>query len=544
MRLNRRTFAKLIGGVSMLGVAGLAPSILRAQEGEARPGGRLLFGVESEPTTFNGQINGLAKARVVLRNIFEPLFARTQDGGLAPWLAQSYEIEDDGRAYVFTLREGIRFSDGLPLDAEAAALNFERIRDAAYAPTLGGGLIARLEKVEALDARRFRLTLNGVFAPFLGAVSAVELISPAAFDSPELKAGGKSVAGTGPFILETYVRGQEARLVRNPDYAWAPEGAPQQGAALLDEVVFRFLPESAVRIGALQSGQVDVIEGVSGNDASLFQDDEAFTYQRGYNTGAPYSIFFNVESGPTADVAVRKAAGAAVDLDAVLQSVYRGQRTRAWGINSPIEPNVYDASIEGRLAFDPDEANRLLDTAGWTDRDGEGFRTKDGERLSIHLVQSQSTVRDQRDVLLQALQAQLRQNAGIELDVEYVDAGTYTDRRNTGAFGAITNSNAQSDGLDLEYKYLPPEDGGAHFFSRARQPELKELLNEAAATLDPAARKAVYGRLQDFVLLQEAIAFPLYVPEDQIAASAEVKNLRFRTYAQVPESVYGVWLDR
>jgi peptide/nickel transport system substrate-binding protein len=494
--------------------------------------------------TLNAQINGQAKARVVVRNLFDSLLARTDQGEYVPWLATGYEISDEGRSFIFTLRDGVRFTDGLPLDAEAVALNFRKVQNAAYAKNLGGGPITRLKEAKALDSRRVKLTLSEMYSHFLGIAAGLEILSPAAFDSKELNAGGKSIAGSGPFVLAEYVRGQEVRFVRNPDYKWGPANAPQTGTAYLDEVVYRFLPESSVRIGALTSGQVDIIEGISGNDAGIFRDDDSYTYQRGYNTGTPYSLFFNVEYGPTRDVKVRKAIGASVDLDAVLQSVYRGERTRAWGINSPIEAQVYDPAIEKKYGFDAALANRLLDEAGWTGRDAEGIRTKGDERLSIHLVQAQATVRDQRDVLLQALQAQAKQNAGIDLAIEYVDAGTYTERRNSGKYGIIANSNAQIDGLDLEYKYLPIDDGGAHGFSRATNPELKQWLRQASSTLDAEKRSEIYSKLQDFILLKEALAFPLYVPDDQVAAAAEVKGVRFRSHAQMPENSYGIWLDR
>ncbi|WP_254633655.1 ABC transporter substrate-binding protein, partial [Pantoea sp. GbtcB22] len=100
----------------------------------------------------------------------------------------------------------------------------------------------------------------------------------------------------------------------------------------------RFLPESSGRTGALLSGQVGAIAGISGNDAGEFKDNPHFTYQHALNTGTPYSLFLNVEYGPTKDVKVRQALLKGLDIDPLLKSVYRGGRTRAWGITSPIDP--------------------------------------------------------------------------------------------------------------------------------------------------------------------------------------------------------------
>ena len=241
---------------------------------------------------------------------------------------------------------------------------------------------------------------------------------------------------------------------------------------------------------------------------------------------------------------MRRALNAAIDVDKVLKSVYRGERTRAWGITSPVDPQFYDKSIEGSFRFDPQRANRLLDEAGWTARDPAGYRTKDGKRLSIEVVQAQATVRDQRDVLLQALQAQARQNAGIDLIIAYVDAGTYADRRTSGRFGAIANSNTPTDAIDIENHYLPLDRGGALNYSRASAPELRAWLQDAAATLDPTIRYDLYSRLQRFAILDQAYALPLYEPEDQVVAAATVHGIAFRPFKQMPESAYDVWVER
>jgi peptide/nickel transport system substrate-binding protein len=116
-----------------------------------------------------------------------------------------------------------------------------------------------------------------------------------------------------------------------------------------------------VRTGALSSGQVDLIEDISGNDVALFRDDPEFTYQRALNTGTPYTLYLNITHGPTRDVLVRRAIMAAADVETVIRSIYRGERTRAWGALTPADRDFYDASIERGYGFDPAQANRLLD---------------------------------------------------------------------------------------------------------------------------------------------------------------------------------------
>ncbi|WP_390896490.1 ABC transporter substrate-binding protein [Rouxiella badensis] len=520
-----------------------AAQSLHAAE-QPQKGGDLTWGVETEPSTLNPQLNGQDKTELLLRASYESLLARKPDGSYIPWLASAYSVSDDGKTYTFTLRDDVKFSNGEKFDANAVAENFRHLQDPAY--TAGSGLSvfgARIANIATPNDHTVVVTLKDVYSPFLSFATSLKLISPSSWKSAQLKAGGTEIIGTGPFILKKYEKGQQIEFVRNPDYHWASANAAHQGPAYLNSVTYRFLPESSVRTGALLSGQVDVIEGISGNDASEFKNNPDYTYQHALNTGTPYSLFLNVKYGSTQELKVRQALVQGLDIGPILQSIYRGQRTRTWGITSPIDP-FYDSSLEGKYGNNPQLANKLLDEAGWSTKGSDGIRTKDGQPLTIDIVQSQATVRDQRDVLLQALQAQARQKLGVYLKIRYVDSGTYAEVRNNGKFGSIANSNTPTDGVDIENHYLPINAGGAINYSRTDAPEILPLLKGAWQTQDTAKRKAFYAQLQNFAILQQALAIPLYEPEDQIAAATYVHGVGFRPFKQMPENTYDVWLSK
>ncbi|WP_043657901.1 ABC transporter substrate-binding protein [Nocardia thailandica] len=541
---TRRLATALIAATAVLVSACGGTDPAAGESGPPRTGGSLTWGVETEPTTLNPHLNGQSNTKMLLRNTYETLLARTADGGYVPWLATGHEISPDGLTYTFTLREGVKFTDGTPLTAAGVARNFTTMQDLSYSGGFSSGPLSNLASVAARDDRTVVFTLKNPYAPFLDFASGFDIISPAAFDKPQLKSGGPEIAGTGPFILDRYVKGQELHFRKNPDYDWAPANAAHQGPAYLDEVTYRFLPESSVRTGALTSGQVDLIEGVSGNDATLFDGNPDYTYVHALNNGSPYSLYWNATFGPATDERVRRALNSAVDVDAILASIYRGQRTRGWGITSTVDTPFYDKSIERAYGADKATANRLLDEAGWTARDSDGFRTRDGKRLTIDLVQAQSTVRDQREVLLQAVQAQVKQNAGIDLKLSYVDLGTYAELRKNNTFGSIANSDTITGGIDIENHWYPASSKGTLNYSRAGDPELSSWLQAAAATTDIAARAKQYAQLQRFALVDKAYALPLYIPENQIAAGAHVHGAGFRPYKQLPENAYDVWVDR
>lgn len=551
MTVSRRTL-----GLSLLSLAAAVPfagtlaacsesseAVPGAPSSGPRSGGTLTWGVETEATTLNPQLNGQDKTKLYLRNAYESLLARKDDGTFVGWLATKWEVSQDQLTYTFTLRDGVKFHDGEALSAATVVTNVTQLQDATYNSSSAAGPLSHVASVKASDDTTVVLVLKDRYAPFLDYIGSLALLSTKSFASSDLKSGGPGVAGTGPFVLASYAKGQQLEFTRFEEYNWAPETRGHQGAAHLEKVIYRFLPESSVRLGALQSQQLQVIEGVPGTLAAQFKDNPQYSYQTSLNTGTPYSLYFNSTVEPTSEQKVREAFRHAVDLDAILTSVYAGQRTRAWSAVSPQDPNFYDKSLEGTYGNDPAKANALLDEAGWTGRDGDGFRTKDGKRLTIVNYQSKPYVRDQRDVLLQAIQAQVKQNAGIDFDVQVVDSGIADQHRAARDYGTWDNSNTNPDGVDIEYHWLLPDHGGFINLSVATDPELVDWLRKAQQTTDVAERAQHYFALQQFVIAEKAYSLPLYEPEDQIAALASVQGVGFRTYHQLPENAYDIWLE-
>ncbi|WAT04256.1 ABC transporter substrate-binding protein [Rouxiella badensis] len=534
-----------ISAISLLVISALHP-LYAADNSPQTPqqGGDFIWGIETNPTTLNPQFNGQTKVELVQRAAFESLLARKADGSYIPWLATGYEISKDHKTYTFHLRQDVKFSNGEKFNAAAVAENFKNLQNLTYCAGSTMCVIgSRIANIATPDDYTVVVTLKAVYSPFLSYISWLKLISPSSWKAADLKSGGTDIAGTGPFILKRWDKNQQIVFVRNPDYHWSSGNAAHQGPAYLNSITYRILPESSVRTGALLSGQVDAIEGISGNDAGEFIDNPDYSYQSAPNTGTPYSLFLNVKDGPTQELNVRQALLQGLDVAGILTSIYRGHRIHSWGITSPIDP-LYDKSIEGKYGNNPQLANKLLDEAGWTTKEPDGIRTKNGARLSILVVQSQVTVRDQRDVLLEALQAQARQRLGIELKIRYVDPGTYFQYIKNGNYGSIANSHDDTDGLDIENHYLPINAGGAINYSRTDDPKVSAWLNEAAQTLDEAKRKAIYSQLQNYALLQQALVIPLYAPDDEIAAASYVHGIGFRTFRQIPENAYDVWVSK
>lgn len=538
-----RTLA--VAAVLALAVAGCAtttPAVEAA--GQPRSGGALTWAVETEPITLNPHQYSQAKARLLVWNSFESLLTYDARGALVPWLATGWLATPDGLRYTLSLRAAVTFTDGTPFDAAAVKANIDKLREPGYAPAVAAVQLRHLKAVEVVDPRTVRLTLTApdvLILDFLASPQGAQVSPRSLREARNLKAGGVDVVGTGPFVLDRYVPGQELHYRRNPGYDWAPPTATHTGPAHLDEITYRFLKESAVRVGALTSQQVQLIEGVPATDQPLITGNPRLRLTRQLNSGSAYSYYLNVSHAPFDDLRVRQAFREALDVDTVLTSVYRDTATRAWSVVSPSSP-LYDKRLEGSYGGDTARANRLLDQAGWAARDADGYRTRDGRRLTVRLVQAAPYVRDRRDVLAQAVQAAVKQSAGIDLKVSLVDQGTAQQAFERNEYEVFDNSRADTDAAAALNLLL--HSGGGINRTRINDPQLDRLLEAGQATADPTRRAAGYADLQQRVVADQALALPLYAPADQIAASTAVGGVRFEPTAGVPASAYDLWIAR
>ncbi|WP_432933233.1 ABC transporter substrate-binding protein [Microbispora sp. CA-135349] len=531
---------KVIRGVLPL-VLVAALAACGSQTPAAPAGGTsLTWAVETEPITFNPHQWAQNKARLLVFDQFDALLARGEDGSFVPWLARSWRVSDDGRTYTFELRDDVTFQDGTKFDAAAVKANLDKLREPGYNPTVAAIQLHAFDRAEVLSPTTLEIRLkepDGLFLDFLASPYAGQVSPKSLREAKDLKAGGPDVVGTGPFILDRYVRGQEVHYRRNPRYNWAPQGRTHQGPAYLSEITYRFLPQAAVRAGALTSGQVQVVEGVAATDIQAIKQDPALSFRSALNSGTAFSYYFNTSHPPFDDRRVRQAFREAVDLDAVLASVYQGTATRAWSVVGKTSP-FYDPTLERTYGGDAAKANALLDAAGWTGRDAEGYRTKDGKRLTVRSVASAPFVRDRRDILAQAIQAQVKQTAGIDFQVKIVDQGSAQKALDDDAYEIFENSRGDSD-VGAALNLILPK-GGAINRTHYDDARLDGWLARASASSDAAERKALYAKVQRKVVADEAVVFPVYVPSDQIAASRNVQGLGFDPVSGTPRDAYDV----
>ncbi|UOQ59718.1 ABC transporter substrate-binding protein [Leucobacter rhizosphaerae] len=512
-----------------------------AGAGDPVEGGTLTWAIAAEPSCFAPAFHQLLSDRAVIRNYVDSLVYQEEDGSFTPWLAESWEVSEDGTEYTFTLASDVTFTDGAALDAAAVKTNLDFTRDAANGSTYAG-LLGSVADIAA-DGQVLTITLSAPDSSLLDSLSSVALgiVSPEGVAlGDELCAIDSGLAGTGPFVLGDYTRGDQLALTRNDDYTSAPESLDHGGPAYLESVTYKFMPEDSVRIGALESGQVDAISGIPALDVAGIEGNAELQYLNGPSTSMPFGFTINADAAnaPWDDPALRQAFRDSFDVDAIVESVYRGEVARAYSYVGSDSPE-FDESLVDAWGNNPDGANAQLDAAGWDERDDEGFRTKDGERLTLSVTYDSDSVRDSRDTVIEAVQDQAAKNVGIEVDFTTptwaevsADIADGTWSVYPGSFGKVDYANNVIGVW-----------GGFFFAATDYQPTgAIDAATAAATALTPEDRSAALRTVQQELVIDEAIFVPVAESTFQIAARTSVGGLGFDYSSANPDGNYGVWV--
>ena len=547
--LTRRRFAALAGLTALVPVleaCGASSSAGSAKAaGTPVPGGTAIFAVNTEPVSWDVHVSSQDITGELQRNVFDSLIAEDDKGVFHAWLAKSWTVSPDLKTYTFVLRDDVTFTDGTAFDAQAVKVNFDRIVDPATKSDLAASLLGPYTGTTVVDAHTVKVEFSEPFAPFLQAASTAYLgfYSPAAIakHGAALGSGGAADVGTGPFTFTSYTKGESAVYARNPHYAWPPANAGRSGAAYLDGLTIRFLAEDATRVGALSSGQVHAARAVPPVDVKTLAANQSISLVHRDDPGGNYLIFMNAAKAPFDDINVRKAVLHGINVAEDVQSVYFGQYERAWSPLSSATPD-YDASLVNSWAYDPTTAGSLLDQAGWTGRDADGYRTKAGTTLSVDWpVLPAEYITDQRDVLGQAVQADLKK-IGIKVTRPAPDIGTFIDEVYGGKTDFVDFSWArfEPDVLWLLFNGASTPSTGGQNATFVNDPDLTAWTNQGRATLDAATRKSVYAKVQQRII-DQAYVVPVYVPQSILGVSATLHGL---TYDPQPWTLfYNAWLS-
>lgn len=493
--------------------------------GEPATGGNLTYALATSPDTLDPHRSSLAVSVRAFRTIFDSLVVQDENNEIQPWLATEWEVSEDGKSYTFKLREDVTFHDGTPFNAEAVKYSFDRIINPETKALNSTALLAPYESAEVLDEFTVKLNLSTPSASFLSNLSQAMLgiVSPTAAEK-QGEQFGKSPVGTGPFKFVSWTENAEIVVEKNEDYNWAPAYVENQGAPYLDTLTFKIIPEEATRIGSVQSGQVLAAESVPPQNMAALESDPNNQLLKANTRGLPYTLFFNQREEPWNDVNVRRAVLQAVDVDAIVETLYMGTYDRAW---SPLSPGIlgYDESLENSWEVDIAAANKLLDEAGY-ETGADGIREKDGEKLTLNYVDA-SPNREKRNDIAVIIQQQLKE-VGIAVEVN-ITPDVMTVIYESSDYGLYGNSQVNSDPNALRNIYHTPEKSRVLASLVGGYDErLDELLEQGTVESDPAKREEIYKEAQH-IIIDQAMIIPIYVFPYTVAASNRVDGIVFDT---------------
>lgn len=506
--------------------------------------GMLTVAVGVVPDSWDPHVSPADVTGGLLRPVFDSLVAQRPDGTLAPWLATSWKVSKNGLTYTFELRRDVTFSDGTRFDAAAVKANFDHVVAPETASKWAGSLIGPYDRTETPGDFTAVVHLKKPYSSLLWALSTTYLgmQSPVSLrDHADDLVSGAHAVGTGPFRLSSVVAGQRAVLEKRADYAWASAAAAHQGPARLDKVVIQFLPESAAKVGAVTSGQADLADHVPATRLAEIRRTEGVSVVRAQLPGVPYSYYLNSSRPPLDNVDARRAIRYAIDFDGIVNGVFRGEYKRTW---SPLTPAsvVYAPDTERSWGYDKAKADALLDQLGYTGRDAEGYRTRDGKRFTLEMPYVQSFVSPEHHAVDIGVQDALKQ-VGVEMRLLPLDSAASQGRTRGGDYDMFAFSWGGTDpGLlyNLFHSSKQFADGGANA-ARTRDAELDHLLEAARADASEKHGAEHYRQVQRRVI-DQAYSLPVYTSVRDTLVRSTVGDLVFDT--QGWPDFHGAWVVR
>lgn len=450
--------------------------------------------LSSGPETLDPHVAS-SRAVPLLENIYEPLAGlQNETLEISPMLAESWQVSDDGAVFTFNLREGVTFHDGAPLTADAVKLNFERVQAIQKGPYWALGY---LERVEVVDPRTVRMTIRPGGPPFLQAVSMVGIVSPAAINE-HMSEGefaqdylAQNTAGTGPYQLVQYVRGDRLLLERFPEYWRGWEGPHFERAVML------IVPEMSSAQLMLERGEVDIAERVPPESLEALRADPDIEVIETDDGVRVLYLMLNYQAGPTADKRVRRALNHAFDRDAFLQATggafIASEGPVPAALMGGYEPEIpYDT-------FDLERARELLDEAGHLDATLDIYYTTGDQtqELAAQILQANlAQIGVNANVIAQDFPALLRELAAWDASERSADDPNYHMSNLLYTPPRMPDAYAY-----LWYMYHSDAQGG---FGRNQNfyenPEVDALIEQGALANDPEERLAAYRKAVDTIV--------------------------------------------
>lgn len=440
----------------------------------------------------------------VTRQIYETLVVRDENGELIPWLAESWEYENDV-TILMKLRQGVKFHNGEEMKASDVLFSLRRMLDDNTTAAMQVSHLV-LDKCEEIDEYTVRIVTDEPSAMQLAMLEnpLACIISEKSYN----ESNGdffKAPVGTGPYKFVSYDAGDKVELTANEEY-WVKD-EPH-----IPNIVFRIITDSSSRAIEAESGNADIVYDIGANDVDRISANPNINLVRGLGMNTSY-ITFNTAKKPLDDIRVREAIWYAVDLDQIVDIAYGTFGAKADGIVSP--------GVEGRhpdlssyfVARDVEKARALLAEAGYAN--------------GITLRMTAPNADQQRMDVCEAMQAQLAE-VGITLDLDYKEYNAWISEITNGAaeLGIYGFTASTGEAGRVLMRWMPDYSESVIF--SWYDDEYITKCGEAMKTIDDDTRNKLFAECQE-LLMESRCAMPIWHKELNAALQPNVKGFTLQT---------------
>ncbi|WP_369787913.1 ABC transporter substrate-binding protein [Rouxiella sp. WC2420] len=448
----------------------------------------------------------LKEPATLVDNLFDTLVLRDANMKLIPGLATDWKALDDN-TWEFTLRQGVKFTDGEPVNAQAVKFSIDRILDPAnHAPTIS--YIRTIKSVEVSGEYQVKIHTNGPdpLLPTRMSRYPTYIVPPAYVTKVGAAEFARKPVGSGAYTLSAFIPDEKVVMQANPDY-W-------RGKPSIDTVTWRPIPEATARVTALLTGEVQLVDGVPADLVPALKNKSGIHLEQVKNGGLTIYLGLKNDQKPLNDVRVRQALSLALNREAYTRDLLHGFGTPTGTMAGPKD---FGYLAIPAAAQDVAKAKALLAEAGYPN--GFSIKFQAPRRYIASADVAQAIVQD-----LAAI--------GVKAQLEVPEWSVYTQQvaaQKQAPIYMLAWGSTQT--LDADAALYPILHSGEPY-STVNSPELDKLLDSSRLTVDSARREKILQQVQQVVAQQQPL-IPLY-KEDALYASSDALTFTGRADSRIP----------
>lgn len=528
---------------------------LHSASAPGSPGGKLVVSIRSEPRTFN-PVTAVDQVSVgiISRIMADLIHINRGSQKTEPALARSWAVSKDGTVFTVKLRRGLKFSDGVPFDADDVIFSFKVYLDEkVHSPHRDLLMIGNKPvKVEKLDRFTVRFVFPSPYAPLERLFDTLPMLPRHLLEKDYLQ--GKieedwglnnppdNIAGLGPFRLKQFVPGQRVVLERNP-YYWKVDSNGQK-LPYLDEITFLIVPNQDAQVVRFEAGDTQIISGLSGDNFAALEPEQNSRHFKLYDAGPSLEYDFlmfnlNDDTQGNAEVArkqkwfrnvrFRQAVSAAIDRAAIIRLVYHGHASALSTHITPGNKLWFDNAI-ALPVHSTGKAKELLKSAGFSwNADGK-LLDPAGQTVEFTILVSSSNA--QRSEIATLVQEDLKQ-AGITAHAVSMENRAAVDRiLRSHDYDAAIMGIASGDIDPTSDNNIFLSSGETHLWHLGEktpattwEAEMDQVLQKQLVTLNLQQRRKLYNRAQE-IEAEELPLIYLVTPDVLVGAQENLGNFQ------------------